>query len=336
VRTGALSPLGFIAVEGLAASEGFRLVPGGGFDVMAVRQPVTLVLALALLAGVACSKTQDTAPETRLFGSPPIIQSVDVKDDPGDAHCDITKIVQGFLCNFGILPGQYTFSPSSEVFIDVTYSETIVTAHIVDPEDTPTTSDILLATTSYLTPAVGGQVPEEISLLMFDDGKSNKFPYKQVVPGDCTISSTECGCNAGNYDLTSNDLTAGDHIFTRGFGFVTPGANVPAGFNALQMLSDCVALGNQQYPTAGSKFVGSSVPLRIEAVDHSGNLTVWPLKPAVTVGPSSLTRAATTDECAYCIFTSADPISECRGKPGLIITDTASGFPLGPFCQNLP
>ena len=303
---------------------------------MVVRQAPAIALAFGLMAFAGCSKTQDTAPETRIFGSPPVIQSVDVQTGSTPATCDITPIVQVFLCDLGLHPNQYTFSsPGGTVDIDIAYSETMVKARIVDPEDTPTTTDILLATTSYQPPPAPGQPPEEISLLMFDDGQANKFPYQQQVPGDLVTdpNTGNCGGTAGKYDLTADDVTAGDHIFTRGFGFVAPGAGV--GSRALALLSDCVAKTNHQFPTIASDFIGKPFALKIEAVDHEGNLTAWPLQPTVTPTRSTFSCTGATDQCGCCLMSAEDPASECRGLPGVVITDPAATFPPGGLCQNL-
>ena len=302
---------------------------------MVVRQAQAIVLAFGLMAFGGCSKTQDTAPETRIFGSPPVIQSVNVQTGSTPATCDITPIVEVFLVDFGLCPNMYTFLGNT-VDINIQYSETTVTARIVDPEDTPTTSDILLATTSYQPPPAKGQTPEEISLLMFDDGQANKFPYKQQVPG---VFSTDpnngtCGGSSGTYDLTTDDQTAGDHIFTRGFAFVFPGPGV--GTRSLNLLSDCVAKTNHQFPTINSDIVGKTFGLKIEAVDHEGNLTAWPLQPTVTPTASTFSCAGATDPCGCCLVSAEDPASACRGLPGIIITDPAAGLPVGNgLCTNL-
>jgi hypothetical protein len=306
---------------------------------MVVRQAQAIVLAFGLMAFGGCSKTQDTAPETRIFGSPPAIQSVDVQTGSTALTCDITAFVKVFLCDFGLHPGMYSFIGNT-VDVNIHYSETMVKAHIVDAENTPPTSnsDILLATTSYQPPPATGQVPEEISLLMFDDGQANKFPYQAQVAGDLVITNPntgDCAGNAGTYDLTTNDQTADDHTFTRGFGFVAPAQGV--GSRSLALLGDCVAKTNHQFPTINSKDVGKSFTLKIEVVDREGNLTAWPVQPVVTPTPSTFSCADATDPCACCLmsFESGD-FSICKNLPGLIITDPAAGFPVGlGFCTNL-
>jgi len=305
---------------------------------MAVRQTVKLILALGLAAGSGCSKTQDTAPESRIFGSPPIIESVTVTGGQDTINCDLTEMIQGWICsNIFLTPAQYQLSPSGRVFVDVTYNKIDVTARIVDPEDTPTTSDILLATTSYENPIVQGQTPEEISLVMFDDGGANTFLYEQKNDKgeDCVIDATQCGCNHAQYNLTTDDVTKNDHIFTRGFAFITPGPGLDS--SALSLASDCVARLNKRYPDPSSKFKEAGyppIPLKIEAVDHEGNLAAWPTQPTADSAPSVLVPDPMNDQCAFCLITSSDPISECRGKPGMIVIDDTSGYPTGPFCVN--
>jgi len=309
---------------------------------MAVRQTLKLILALGLAAGLGCSKTQDTAPESRIFGSPPIIESVTVTGGQSTLNCDLTEMIQGWICaNLSLTPAQYQFSPSANVFVEVTYNKIDVTARVVDPEDTPTTSDVLLATTSYENPIVQGQTPEEISLVMFDDGGTNTFLYEQKNDKgeDCEIDTSKglCGCSHAQYNLTTDDSSKGDHIFTRGFAFITPGPGLDS--SALSLASDCVARLDKRYPDPSSKFKEAGyppIPLKVEAVDHEGNLTAWPTQPTADSAPSALVPDPLADLCALCLITSADPGSECKGRPGMIVTDPSAGWPLGPFCQNLP
>ena len=70
-------------------------------------------LPVVVLAVLSCSKTQDTAPERRLFGDPPIIRSVSFEhtddngfDVPGFGtqtfiKCDFTEIVVRQACEHG-------------------------------------------------------------------------------------------------------------------------------------------------------------------------------------------------------------------------------------------
>jgi hypothetical protein len=306
---------------------------------MVVRQAQAIVLAFGLMAFGGCSKTQDTAPETRIFGSPPVIQSVDVQTGSTPLTCDITPFVRVFLCDLGLHPDMYAFTGNT-VDITIGYSETTVKARIVDAEDTPTTSDILLATTSYQPPPAKGQVPEEISLLMFDDGNvnPNKFPYQAQVPGVLVITNSpnpgDCTGTPDKYDLTTDDQTAGDHVFTRGFGFVAPAQGV--GNRAVALLGDCVAKTNHQFPSIASDFIGKPFTLKIEAVDHEGNLTAWPLQPVVTPTVTTFSCDQATDPCACCLMKQENDFSPCKNLPGIIITDPSAPYPVGSgLCTNL-
>jgi hypothetical protein len=92
---------------------------------------------------------------------------------------------------------------------------------------------------------------------------------------------------------------------------------------------------NHQFPSIASDFIGKSFGLKIEAVDHEGNLTAWPLQPTVTPTPSSFSCTGQNDQCACCLMTSSDPGTDCRGLPGVNVTDPAAAFPPGGLCQNL-
>jgi hypothetical protein len=305
---------------------------------MASRLALKIALACGLAAGLGCSKTQDTAPESRLFGSPPVISTVSVVSRQGFAHCDFTAMAQTWIFeNFGMTADQYQFVPGPNFVVDAGYAETVVNAHVQDPEDTPTTSDILLVTVSFQIPTL--PTPDEISLLMFDDGQSNQFLYKQMYDRegeDCTVDVVNgiytCGLALNKYYLTTNDPVAGDHVFTRAFAYTTPGADVYSG-SGLLLLDDCVASQNHQYPAAGTLVANKTLPLKIEAVDHEGNLTTWPNSPTTTIGPSSLHSA--TDECILCILTSGNPTVDCKGKTGMNVTSNSASFPPGQICMGL-
>src|SRR5262245_21801600 len=75
---------------------------------MTSKQVVSALTSLALLGTLACSKTEDTAPERRIFGSPPSIQTVDPNyySPQAPVDCDFTDIILAFFCGFGILDVQ--------------------------------------------------------------------------------------------------------------------------------------------------------------------------------------------------------------------------------------
>jgi len=146
------------------------------------------LLCLAASA-FACSKTEDTAPERRIFGSPPSIENVQVIDIPAsNAVCDWSESVKHIMtCDFGLDPA-YIPSPFPTVTVTTTYNEVIFQVQVTDPESTPSQTDVLLVTASYIT-SQGGQ-PQEVSLVVLDDGGANEFDFLQKADfygENCTV-----------------------------------------------------------------------------------------------------------------------------------------------------
>lgn len=272
-------------------------------------------VALLAMAILGCSKTQDTAPERRIFGQPPAIEGVSLQGSTTTATCDLTRIVQGYLCSAQITPDLYTFSPGPTVHIEIDYTELQFRVQVTDPESTATTSDVLLVTASYSTPASGGSIPVETSLVLFDDASETTFPYRQGggAPENCTIDIPNgiCGCTGAEYQLNSNDTVKGDGIFSRGFGLV--GGSFPS--RAQNMINNCIANTKHQAPASATDFIGGNLTFKIEAVDKSGNLAEWPQSEQAAVGTT--TFRCLGDECACCLMISSDPSTECSQLPGL-------------------
>jgi len=293
----------------------------------------------------ACSKTQDTAPERRIFGSPPSIESVQVIDIPSSpATCDWTEMAKHMLtCDFGFDPALIPF-PFPTITVTASYNEVIFQVQATDPESTPSQTDILLVTASYITNQ-GGQ-PQEVSLVILDDGGTNQFDFLQKADfyGEaCTVlDPTLCNdfvcnedldfdgqpdqlrtetccctfCTPKTYKLDSNDAAMGDGLYTRGFAFkLLSGGGVPAGARAAGLVDDCLVSQKRQAPAESTNLAGAPVSFKIEAVDRSGNISTWPLNPEVSIQPTSLTCAG--DMCACCILTTSN-FANCRGLPGLM------------------
>ena len=274
----------------------------------------TAILAMAVFG---CSKTQDTSPESRLFGSPPSITGVDISVSTRSVDCDVSDVIRGYFCTSNANPfGRVTFQ-SPEVHVSGSYSRVTFSVHASDPDSQGTTSDILLTSASYSTPPDQGEV-KEVSLVLLDDGGSNDFPYNQVstygVPEKCTIDTNLgiCGCALGEYNLRSNDMTAGDGAYSRTFAFIAPGAGFPSQFGA-DLLQNCIIRTNSEAPSAGQGFLARPLEFKIEAVDRSGNLAAWPVKPAVNIDATSY--ACTGDDCACCLMDHSDP-GPCANLPG--------------------
>src|SRR5262245_25625762 len=241
---------------------------GGGRHSMVKRWPL-LLCALLVVAANGCSKPQDTAPEQRIFGTPPTINSVSMTSQHETAHCDITQVVLGKLCAGGVLINEIAFSPSSTIEVDVGYHQLFFNVGVTDPESTSTATDILLVTVSSQTPPDKGPI-EENSLVLLDDGSETTFPYNQTGgdPEACSIDrpNNGCACFAAEYTLTSNDPTKADDTFTRGFGFVGPGPSVPPGLGEF-LVNNCLARDKHQAPASSDKVLDHTIGFRVEAVD---------------------------------------------------------------------
>lgn len=285
-----------------------------------------IAVCRAAMAGVClvaldCSKTQDTTPESRLFGQPPIFDSVNVTvNGASTVQCDLTKPVQALLCASGIQPTDYSFNGGGGLTETVTYTEVDFDIIAHDPQDTPTKSDILLVTSSFVAPDITTGSPEEISLLVLDDGSTNQFNYSQsyvFLPLDESCTTDPCSCSgaATEIKLSTNDAVANDKHYTRHFAFTTNGG--PGGTlidaSALGLVQDCVAMARGQFPFAGRDSSGLTYTFKIEAVDRSGNIATWPQKPSALIQPPTW---RTSDECASCILSHAD--ASCHNKIGLI------------------
>src|SRR5207245_11252813 len=74
----------------------------GGPDPMVCRYIMAGALAMALLPAVGCSKTQDTAPQTKIFGQPPVIKSATLNVTQTTVLCDFTAAMDVALAQEGM------------------------------------------------------------------------------------------------------------------------------------------------------------------------------------------------------------------------------------------
>ena len=306
---------------------------------MTSKQIFSALLPIALLAALSCSKTKDTAPERRIFGSPPTIESVDLanfSNPESHVDCDFSPSVLSIICSIGVVdvvpqtgtgwtlakdPNDPNHSivvhsdvPSTEpgARIQGTYTELTFTAKVTDPESTPQQSNILLVGASYVPDPKNSNT--ETTLVLFDDGSQIDFPFDQkaLVPEDCTFDLAEgiCTCTAATYKIESGDLQKGDSTYTRKFAI--------ANSNASEFLKDCIKRTHKEIPVTGN--AGDVLQFKIEAVDRQGNLATFPTKLTATVGAG--TFACNGDSCGCCILYAfsgygIDP-SQCHGEDGMI------------------
>jgi len=292
---------------------------------------LTAVLCVGYLALLGCSKTADTAPETRVFGDPPVIQSASTVVDPSAvASCDFTNM---FLAYSGLREDSAILTGGG-VFVESKYTEVVIQATVTDPDDPAppaTGTDVLLVSASYVTDD-GSGTPTEETIVMFDDGSQVPFPFSQKDNRleDCSFDTVHktCSCQKASYSVTSNDPTAADKVFNRSFAFA-PGGNIPDNMDGLYL--DCIAKATGQASQINADLGNRTTPLefRIEAVDKSGNLTEATNRPTATIGQGGLTCSG--DPCACCLLLNqvnpAAPVADggCFGLPGLM-------FDTGTYC----
>ena len=322
------------------------------------RFTLVATIAAGLLFGTSCSKTEDTAPETRLFGDPPEIQNVTLNQAGlGQAVCDYSKALEGFMCLGGV-PLNQIQPPFPTITVTVNFSELQFNVAVTDPNSVPGgQSDILLVSASYQRSNQGG-TPVETSLVVLDDGGTNSFNYSQQgieiqegctdQPNDFTCCANmftgdqsmcpgpTVSCNSAVYNLTSNDTTANDGTFTRGFALISNTFNLtaPTGITLQSKSSlalNCVARSKQQFPAFADVQIGQPVSFKIEAVDRAGNLAVWPSQPQATFDQTNF--SCTGDDCGCCFLLSSNPDVDCKNRDGLIGIP-GSGFEQG-LCRRL-
>jgi hypothetical protein len=285
---------------------------------------VTAAVSVGFAALLGCSKTQDTSPETRVFGDPPVIQAVAAEPETRQASCDVAK-------NFTSSRQWCRDGPNyiGGLNLVVTYTDARISASVSDPDSTPDETEILLVAASYLTES--GSSTLENSIVMFDDGGQVPFDFGQKSGslgglGDtCGFDAGQqlCVCNQAVFEVNSNDEAAADGTYVRRFAFPSVDG-IPGSFDA-GLLPDCIAKSNQQasQPTAT---VGATREFRIEAVDRGGNLSESGIRPSITIGPTTISCQG--DPCACCLLTNPDPRAlqgGCRDLDGLTFTAGGGG-----------
>jgi hypothetical protein len=297
---------------------------------MTARRTVVAALVMGLLASLACSKTQDTTPERRFFGQPPVIESVNF--DPPDGSqteivCDVTEQMFASICVQDGVTGVELFPDFINVRIN--YTEGRLDAVVTDPNTTEEEgSDILLVAASFVLGEEDSL--EENTLVLFDDGSTNTFPFEQTGTRNMNCSFDtfgNCSCSIGatiSSLLNSNDTTAEDGVFSRGMAFYSGSFNP----NENSIVQYCIARDRHQSPKQ-QVAAGTPISFRIDAVDRSGNLATFPESRDITVQTTTFTCEG--DLCACCIATASGGFDQCRGLEGLKFI----GNPTGPgLCQS--
>lgn len=315
---------------------------------------LALLLSLAVAGTLTCSKTQDTAPERRIFGEPPTIVSVDPVFAVADAQveCNFTDVMYGLFCGFGFTDVEIeagtgwtlvndaqgkpqvvhsdTPTPDAGIRINGEYTEFTFKAQVTDPNSTPGNNNILLVSSSYVSP----ESSVETSLVLFNDASETNFPINQSSSIFENCASQTCPCEYTHYDIRSGDADKSDDIYTRKFLVINQ--------TAPNFLKDCIM--KELHVVGGPAAPNSKFEFKIEAVDRQGNLTVWPNKLVASTGSGRF--ACEGDSCGCCMLhyqNSLIDLCQCLDEPGMISpSQTPNGFcvdylrlpPPGPDCHH--
>ncbi|HEV8201878.1 MAG TPA: S8 family serine peptidase [Candidatus Polarisedimenticolia bacterium] len=239
-----------------------------------------------------------------VFGAPPVVQAVQAAATSREAVCDVTTWILGRICTLGV-PGAQAAAP---IVVHAGYSELSVQGQVTDADGAAG-----LAVTARLLPGAGGShdVP------MSDDGSGQAFPEPQRTLDaglDCTLDPQACTCSLEQFDLTSGDTVAADATWTRTIALVNPDLPV--------VLQDCIMLDRRQLPVTAA--AGQPFDVQVSARDAQGHVT--DASAAAPVFPGAGSYVCGGDECGCCLLTATDPLSQCRGLPGITSPDFPGGL----------
>jgi hypothetical protein len=240
-----------------------------------------------------------------VFGVPAVIHDLEVAASEQVALCDVTTSLLGRLCTLGV-PGASAQAP---IQVHAGYTELRITSPVTDADDVQPA-----ALTVSVTLTSAGASDEGAA---YDDGSTAVFSEVQRSSEaglDCTLDPSTCTCSLQTYGLVSGDTAAADTVFTRVAAAVSPA--LPA------IAQDCVMEARRVLPVLVNP--GSPVSITMTARDAQGHVTTSP--PAAPVAPSGGSYACTGDACGCCLLTAGDPVSECRGLPGITSPDFPGGL----------
>ena len=252
----------------------------------------------------------------------PIIGSLVVAVDPSaTATCDFTDMFlsQRNLCDDSpILLGP--------MIVESRYAEVSLEALVTDPNSTETENDVSSVDALFVNP----ETHQADTIGLFDDGSQVAFLFiqKDTRLQNCFVDTVNnvCTCTRAFYDITSNDSTASDDIFTRRFAFALLTDSIPRHQEGLYV--DCIAKQAQQESLVAHALIGETFDFRVGAADKSGNVTVSPVQSIPSLGTgSSITCSG--DPCGCCLLLNAvNPGDDqanggCRDLDGLMFDPAA-------------
>ncbi len=239
-----------------------------------------------------------------VFGLPPVIAGVSAAASLRQVTCDVTAPLLAYVCTAGV-PGA---QPDAPILVSGEYTEVRLEGQVSDPDGA---TDIATVTAS-LAPS-----PATVDLGMYDDGSATLFPVDQRNPDfglNCAPDPQLCSCGLRTYSVNSGDAVGADSTYTRSIALVA--SNLPA------LVQDCIMEARRELPFVAAS--GTMVTIGTTARDAAGHETTWPSPPTVEVDSGGY--SCTGDVCGCCLLTSRDPLSQCRGLPGLVSPDYPAGL----------
>ena len=240
-----------------------------------------------------------------VFGLPPVIAEVSATASTQQVACDVTTPFLAYLCTLGA-PGA---QPSAPIFVHGDYTEVRIEGRVTDPDGA---TDVASVIASLATPSAGS-----LDLRMYDDASAALFPVGQRSADfglDCPPGPQPCACGPKSYGVDSGDAFGADATYTRTVALVA--SHLPT------LVQDCVMESRREFPFMATS--GATVTIGTTARDAAGHETAWPSPPTVVVGSGAY--SCTGDACGCCLLTSSDPVSQCRGLPGLVSPDYPAGI----------
>jgi len=234
----------------------------------------------------------------------PIIDAADTAGATVAVACDCTAAWNyALLYDYG-LDVQVTPGP---LLLGGSYTEITSNAVVSDPDSIPNQNDVLLVAASY---GIGAPDPL-VYVPLLDDGPAYSASFLQQggIREDCAGAPLPSACSFATYATGSGDATAADDGYTRRIGFVnlnTAGPGAP-------FLADCIARARALDVRQAAP--GTLLAFEISAFDRSGNVTIWPTQPEVTVDAASFSCSG--DPCLCCFLLNGVIDAPCAGLPGL-------------------
>ena len=246
--------------------------------------------------------------------SPPRIESARAEVREDGAVCDMTAVVERGLCASAGIIGVTAEPPG--ILLEVLFTRLDLEARVTDPNSTPSQNDVL---------AVGATLGlQDILFIMRDDGSTPPFLFLQTDTQwlqDCSSEPTPdppgCACTPATRPVTSNDVTAGDDLYTSRMALINP--------TTPPIAVDCIIEQTQQIPRTMA--AGTLLTPTIHAVDRHGNLAMHDAPPVVT---GSDRVGCIGDPCGCCLLLSPSPTLPapvgCGGLAGMTSADLPQGL----------